>query len=74
MHDTCPNKCAEGWRWDLRVSSRLYDDSGLEGKKENTEQINLCNNTLSVPELCLKVLKILGHDPMHMPLDSPLTL
>ena len=33
-------------------------------------------NTLSVPELwvCLNVLKILGHDPMHMPLGSPLTL
>jgi hypothetical protein len=28
MHDTCPNKCAEGWGWDLRVSSRLYDGSG----------------------------------------------
>jgi hypothetical protein len=29
MYDTCPNKCSkEGWDWDLRVSSRLYDGSG----------------------------------------------
>ena len=26
--DTCPNKCDNGWGWDLRVSSRLYDGSG----------------------------------------------
>jgi hypothetical protein len=24
MYDICPNKCTEGWGWDLRVSSRLY--------------------------------------------------
>jgi hypothetical protein len=30
IYDTCPNKCPEenGWGWDLRVSSRLYDGSG----------------------------------------------
>jgi hypothetical protein len=29
MYDSCPNKCnEEGWGWDLRVSSRLYDGSG----------------------------------------------
>ena len=30
LYDSCPNKCAneEGWGWDLRVSSRLYDGSG----------------------------------------------
>jgi len=30
IYDTCPNKCSqqEGWGWDLRVSSRLYDGSG----------------------------------------------
>jgi hypothetical protein len=28
MYDTCPKKCSEGWGWDLRVSSRLYDGSG----------------------------------------------
>jgi hypothetical protein len=28
MYDTCPNKCTDGWGWDLRVSSRLYDGSG----------------------------------------------
>ena len=28
MYDTFPNKCTEGWGWDLRVSSRLYDGSG----------------------------------------------
>jgi hypothetical protein len=28
LYDTCPNKCTEGWGWDLRVSSRLYDGSG----------------------------------------------
>jgi len=30
IYDLCPNKCAqeEGWGWDLRVSSRLYDGSG----------------------------------------------
>jgi hypothetical protein len=29
MYDNCPNKCSEeGWGWDLRVSSRLYDGSG----------------------------------------------
>jgi hypothetical protein len=26
--DSCPNKCNNGWGWDLRVSSRLYDGSG----------------------------------------------
>jgi hypothetical protein len=30
LYDVCPNKCPqeEGWGWDLRVSSRLYDASG----------------------------------------------
>jgi hypothetical protein len=28
LYDSCPNKCNEGWGWDLRVSSRLYDGSG----------------------------------------------
>jgi hypothetical protein len=29
MYDTCPKKCSEqGWGWDLRVSSRLYDGYG----------------------------------------------
>jgi hypothetical protein len=28
MYDICPKKCSEGWGWDLRVSSRLYDGSG----------------------------------------------
>src|SRR5918912_635522 len=30
MYDTCPKKCSEqeGWGWDLRVSSRLYDGTG----------------------------------------------
>jgi hypothetical protein len=29
IYDTCPKKCSEeGWGWDLRVSSRLYDGSG----------------------------------------------
>jgi hypothetical protein len=30
IYDTCPNKCPEenGWGWDLRVSTRLYDGSG----------------------------------------------
>jgi hypothetical protein len=28
VHDSCPNNCNEGWGWDLRVSSRLYDGSG----------------------------------------------
>ena len=28
LHDSCPNNCNEGWGWDLRVSSRLYDSSG----------------------------------------------
>ncbi|MBV9175897.1 MAG: hypothetical protein JO297_02540, partial [Nitrososphaeraceae archaeon] len=30
IYDFCPNKCLqqEGWSWDLRVSSRLYDGSG----------------------------------------------
>jgi hypothetical protein len=28
LHDSCPNKCYEGWGWDLRVSSRLYDGTG----------------------------------------------
>jgi hypothetical protein len=27
-YDACPNKCDNGWGWDLRVSSRLYDGSG----------------------------------------------
>ena len=30
IYDTCPNKCPldQGWGWDLRVSSRVYDGSG----------------------------------------------
>jgi len=28
VQDSCPNNCNEGWSWDLRVSSRLYDGSG----------------------------------------------
>src|SRR6266487_708400 len=28
VYDSCPNKCNEGWGWDLRVSSRLYDGTG----------------------------------------------
>jgi len=28
LQDSCPNNCNEGWGWDLRVSSRLYDSSG----------------------------------------------
>ncbi|HYA82782.1 MAG TPA: hypothetical protein VEH06_04945 [Candidatus Bathyarchaeia archaeon] len=28
LHDSCPNNCNNGWGWDLRVSSRLYDGSG----------------------------------------------
>src|SRR5215831_2878174 len=28
VQDSCPNNCKEGWGWDLRVSSRLYDGSG----------------------------------------------
>ena len=27
-YDSCPNKCDNGWGWDLRVSSRLYDGTG----------------------------------------------
>jgi hypothetical protein len=28
VQDSCPHNCKEGWGWDLRVSSRLYDGSG----------------------------------------------
>ena len=28
LYDSCPNSCPDGWGWDLRVSSRLYDGSG----------------------------------------------
>jgi hypothetical protein len=28
LHDSCPNSCNEGWGWDLRIPSRLYDGSG----------------------------------------------
>ena len=28
LYNSCPNKCPDGWGWDLRVSSRLYDGSG----------------------------------------------
>jgi hypothetical protein len=28
IQDSCPHNCKEGWGWDLRVSSRLYDGSG----------------------------------------------
>jgi hypothetical protein len=28
IYDSCPNKCNEGWGWDLRISCRLYDGSG----------------------------------------------
>lgn len=26
--DSCPNNCSDGWGWDLRVSSKLYDSFG----------------------------------------------
>ncbi|MEM3069168.1 MAG: hypothetical protein QXH58_04590, partial [Nitrososphaerales archaeon] len=26
--DSCPNGCKEGWSWDVRISSRIYDGSG----------------------------------------------
>lgn len=26
--DSCPNGCGEGWSWDVRISSRIYDGSG----------------------------------------------
>jgi hypothetical protein len=28
IYDSCPNKCNDGWGWDLRISCRLYDGSG----------------------------------------------
>jgi hypothetical protein len=28
LYDSCPNNCNDGWGWDLRVSSRLYDGTG----------------------------------------------
>jgi hypothetical protein len=28
IYDSCPNRCNDGWGWDLRVSCRLYDSSG----------------------------------------------
>jgi hypothetical protein len=28
LYDSCPNKCPDGWGWDLRISSRLFDGSG----------------------------------------------
>lgn len=28
IYDVCPNGCSEGWSWDVRISSRLYDGSG----------------------------------------------
>jgi len=28
LYDSYPNKCNDGWGWDLRVSSRLYDGTG----------------------------------------------
>src|SRR5438128_443000 len=28
LYDSCPNRCNDGWGWDLRVSSRLYDGTG----------------------------------------------
>jgi hypothetical protein len=28
LYGGCPNNCTEGWGWDLRISSRLYDGSG----------------------------------------------
>src|SRR5215469_1419835 len=28
LQDSCPTNCNEGWGWDLRISSRLYDSSG----------------------------------------------
>ncbi|MCP8319132.1 MAG: hypothetical protein L6N95_04815 [Candidatus Methylarchaceae archaeon HK01B] len=28
VFDTCPNNCKEGWSWDFRISSRIYDSSG----------------------------------------------
>ena len=28
MYNTCPKKCNDGWGWDLRVFSRLYDGTG----------------------------------------------
>ncbi|MCP8308410.1 MAG: hypothetical protein H3Z54_06910 [archaeon] len=28
IFDSCPNGCGEGWSWDVRISSRIYDGSG----------------------------------------------
>ena len=29
LYDSCPNNCVDGWGWDLRVSSRLYDGANI---------------------------------------------
>jgi hypothetical protein len=54
IYDSCPNKCNEGWGWDLRVSCRLYDGSGsikmvlTKDIASNVLQKNLSELILSV--------------------------
>jgi hypothetical protein len=54
VYDSCPNKCNDGWGWDLRVSCRLYDGSGsikmvlTKDIASNVLQKNLSELILSV--------------------------
>jgi hypothetical protein len=54
IYDSCPNKCNDGWGWDLRVSCRLYDGSGsikmvlTKDIASNVLQKNLSELILSV--------------------------
>jgi hypothetical protein len=62
LYDSCPNKCPDGWGWDLRISSRLFDGSGSIKtvltkdiasrvlQKNLSELILLANNAKPLPK------------------------
>src|SRR6266571_5809829 len=58
LYDSCPNKCNEGWGWDLRVSSRLYDGSG------SIKMILTKDITSRVLQKNLSELILLANQPM----------
>src|SRR6266487_3152636 len=58
LYDSCPNKCTEGWGWDLRVSSRLYDGS------RSTKMILTKDIASKVLQKNLSELILLTHQPI----------
>jgi hypothetical protein len=59
VQDSCPNNCNEGWGWDLRVSSRLYDGSG------SIKMILTKDIASTVLQKSLSELILLASQPIH---------